>query len=64
MGELAADGKAILFVSSYFPELLGVCDRIAVFHRGQLVEVRPAAEWNDESLLSAATTGRTSEVPT
>jgi ribose transport system ATP-binding protein len=64
MGELAVEGKAILFVSSYFPELLGVCDRIAVFHRGQLVEARPAAEWNDESLLAAATTGRASEVST
>jgi ribose transport system ATP-binding protein len=62
MGELAVEGKAILFVSSYFPELLGVCDKIAVFHRGQLVKARPAAEWNDESLLAAATTGRASEV--
>jgi ribose transport system ATP-binding protein len=58
MGESAAQGKAILFVSSYFPELLGVCDRIAVFHRGQMVEARPAAEWNEENLLAAATTGR------
>ena len=28
--ELACKGKAILLVSSYLPELLGVCDRIAV----------------------------------
>ena len=62
MGELAAQGKAILFVSSYFPELLGVCDRIAVFYRGQLVDVRPAALWSDEGLLAAATTGRASGV--
>lgn len=62
MGELAALGKAILFISSYLPELLGVCDRIAVFHRGLLVDVRPAAAWSDESLLAAATTGRTSGV--
>ena len=58
MGELAAKGKSILFVSSYFPELLGVCDRIAVFHRGRLVETRSAREWNEEALLAAATTGR------
>ncbi len=63
MGELAAQGKAILFVSSYFPELLGVCDRIAVFYRGQLVDVRPAALWSDESLLAAATTGHGLGVP-
>jgi ribose transport system ATP-binding protein len=58
MGELASRGKAILFVSSYFPELLGICDRIAVFHRGQLVTVRPTPEWDEEELLAAATTGR------
>lgn len=58
MGELAAQGKAILFVSSYLPELLGVCDRVAVFHRGQLVDVQPSSGWNAESLLAAATTGR------
>jgi len=58
MGELAAQGKAILFVSSYFPELLAVCDRIAVFYRGELVEVRPASEWNYQRLIAAATTGK------
>jgi ribose transport system ATP-binding protein len=55
---LAAKGKAVLFVSSYFPELLGVCDRIAVFYRGQLVASRPAAEWTDESLMAVSTTGK------
>jgi ribose transport system ATP-binding protein len=58
MGELASQGKSILFVSSYFPELLGVCDRIAVFHRGQKVDVRPTEGWDEEGLLAAATTGR------
>ena len=60
MGDLASRGKSLLFVSSYFPELLGVCDRIAVFHRGRLVELRPTTEWNEEALLSVATTGRPS----
>ncbi len=60
MSGLAGGGKSVLFVSSYFPELLGVCDRIAVFHRGQLIETRPAAAWTEESLLAAATTGRAS----
>jgi ribose transport system ATP-binding protein len=58
MGRLAAEGKGLLFVSSYFPELLGVCDRIAVFFRGQIVAVRPAREWNDESLMAASMTGK------
>ncbi|MHB8523894.1 MAG: sugar ABC transporter ATP-binding protein [Limisphaerales bacterium] len=54
MGELAAQGKAILFVSSYLPELLGVCDSIAVMCRGRLSEVRPAAEWTEHSIISTA----------
>lgn len=59
MGELAAQGKAIIFVSSYIPELLAICDRIAVLSRGSLVAVRAAAEWTDESLLACAITGAT-----
>ena len=58
MGGLAARGKAVLFVSSYLPELLGVCDRIVVFHRGNLVEARPAAGWDAAALMAAATVGR------
>lgn len=55
IGELAAQGKAILFVSSYLPELLGVCDRLAVMSRGQLSAARPAAEWTPEQVLAQAT---------
>ncbi len=57
VGELAAAGKSILFVSSYFPELLRVCDRIGVMSRGRLVEIRPADEWTEESLLARAIGG-------
>jgi ribose transport system ATP-binding protein len=55
MGQLAQRGKSILFVSSYLPELLGVCDRVAVMSRGRLGEPRPAREWTENSLLEAAT---------
>ncbi len=47
--------KAILMTSSYFPELLGVCDRIAVMCRGQLSSPRPVNELNEEILMRAAT---------
>ncbi|MBI5761760.1 MAG: sugar ABC transporter ATP-binding protein [Planctomycetales bacterium] len=52
MGEFAAQGQAVLFVSSYFTELLAVCDRIGVMSRGRLRDIRPAAEWSEESLLA------------
>jgi ribose transport system ATP-binding protein len=58
IGGLARDGKSVLFVSSYLPELLGICDRIAVFHRGALVESRPTSEWEAGALMAAATVGR------
>ena len=54
IGELAAAGHAILFVSSYFQELLRMCDRIGVMSRGRLREIRPAGEWTEQSLLSRA----------
>ena len=54
MGQSAADGKAVVFVSSYFSELLAVCDRIAVFARGELREIRPTPQWNEESILQCA----------
>jgi ribose transport system ATP-binding protein len=52
--ELAAQGKSILFISSYLPELLGVCHNIAVMCRGVLTEIRPASEWTEHSIVSAA----------
>jgi ribose transport system ATP-binding protein len=52
--------KAVLLVSSYFPELLGVCDRIAVMSRGRLGAVRHVSEWNEHSLLMEASGARVS----
>ncbi|MCC7374061.1 MAG: sugar ABC transporter ATP-binding protein [Verrucomicrobiales bacterium] len=54
IGELAAQGRAVVFVSSYLPELLGVCDTIGVMCRGQLVSVRPTREWTEHSIMAAA----------
>jgi ribose transport system ATP-binding protein len=61
VGELAAQGKAVIFVSSYIPELLGVCDRLAVMHRGKLSETRPISEWNETSVLDYAVRERGSD---
>jgi ribose transport system ATP-binding protein len=50
--------KAVLMVSSYLPELFGLCDRLAVMSRGRLSEVRPITEWTPESVLQAAIGGK------
>src|SRR5690606_21312906 len=54
IGELAAAGKAIIFISSYLPELLAVCDRVGVMNRGRLRAIRPTAEWTEEEIMAAA----------
>src|SRR5215469_4578961 len=51
---LARAGKAILMVSSYLPELFGLCDRLAVMSRGRLSAARPIGEWTPERVLQAA----------
>lgn len=47
--------KAVLMVSSYLPELLGVCDRIAVMCRGRLGPARPVTEVDEHTLMLEAT---------
>jgi len=58
--ELVRAQKAVLLVSSYFPELLGVCDRVAVMSRGRLGPARRVDEWNEHSLLMEASGARAS----
>lgn len=54
MGELAAQGRAVVFVSSYLPELLGVCDTIGVMCRGVMVAMRPREAWTEHTIMAAA----------
>jgi ribose transport system ATP-binding protein len=49
--------RAVLMVSSYLPELLGLCDRIAVMQRGRLGEAVPAQSLTEHELLMAVTGG-------
>ena len=45
---------------SYLPELLGVCDTLAVMHRGRMSSVRPIGEWDEHSIMRVATSGKDS----
>ncbi len=62
IAEMAASGKSVLMVSSYLPELFGICDRLAVMVRGVLSPARPIGEWTPESVLETAI-GSTAESP-
>jgi ribose transport system ATP-binding protein len=54
IGESAAAGKAVIFVSSYLPELMATCDSIGVMSRGRLREIRPVSAWTEEAVLTCA----------
>jgi len=58
---LAAQNKAVLVVSSYLPELLGICDRIAVMSRGVLGPARPISETNEQKIMQEAIGAETDE---
>ncbi|MDP9001724.1 MAG: sugar ABC transporter ATP-binding protein [Myxococcota bacterium] len=51
---LASRGKAVLLVSSWLPELLGMADRIAVMDRGRLGPARPVEQCDAASVLREA----------
>jgi ribose transport system ATP-binding protein len=53
--QLASQNKAVIIVSSYLPELLGICDRIAVMNRGALGAPRAVSEINEHSIMLEAT---------
>lgn len=61
VGELAAAGKSILFVSSYLPELMAVCDTIGVMSRGRLIDVRPVLNWDESEILKVAVSSGAAE---
>lgn len=52
--EFTAQGGCVIMVSSEMPEILGMSDRIAVMHEGELAAVFDRDEATQEKLLSAA----------
>jgi rhamnose transport system ATP-binding protein len=57
MSSLAAQGMAILMISSELPEILGMSDRILVMREGRLTGQFSRAEATQELLMAAATAG-------
>ncbi len=57
MHELANSGKGLMMTSSYLPELFGVCDTLAVVHRGAISAPRPVDGWTMEEVMRLATSG-------
>jgi rhamnose transport system ATP-binding protein len=55
LSQLAADGVAVLMVSSELPEVLGMADRVLVMHEGRLVSDIARERADEESVMRAAT---------
>ncbi|WP_433532269.1 sugar ABC transporter ATP-binding protein [Micromonospora sp. CA-263727] len=55
LSQLAAEGVAVLMVSSELPEVLGMADRVLVMHEGRLVADLPRDQADEESVMFAAT---------
>ena len=54
MVDLAAQGRAILMISSELPEILGMSDRIAVMHEGTIAGVLDREQATQQNILSLA----------
>jgi ribose transport system ATP-binding protein len=55
MNELAAQGKAVIMVSSELPEVLGMADRILVMHEGRITgEIADVEGATQEQILAMA----------
>ncbi|HEX8142428.1 MAG TPA: sugar ABC transporter ATP-binding protein [Pyrinomonadaceae bacterium] len=62
MTELAAQGVAILMISSELPEILGMSDRIAVMHGGTIVGILDRKDATQQKILALALGHDMSEV--
>ena len=56
MGELAKKGYAIIMISSEMPEILGMCDRVAVMCDGRVTGELNREELDQEQILVLAMT--------
>jgi inositol transport system ATP-binding protein len=55
MGDLAAEKKALIIVSSELPELIGMCDRIYVMCKGEISGELAREEFTQEAVMRLAT---------
>ena len=58
IGNLAKQGRTIIFVSSEMPELIGICDRIMVMCEGRITGVVEGADMNQEKIMELSTAFR------
>ncbi len=55
MKELAAEGVAMIVVSSDLPEIMAICERVIVMHEGRITGTLAASELTEEKVMYFAT---------
>ncbi|ANQ53560.1 D-ribose transporter ATP-binding protein [Thermosipho sp. 1063] len=55
INKLANDGVGVVFISSELPEIVSLCDRVLVMHRGRSMGILEKGEITQESILKLAT---------
>jgi ribose transport system ATP-binding protein len=61
LGALARDGRGIVLISSYLPELINLCDRVLVLRDGAIAGELQRDELSEERIAELATGVRTEE---
>ncbi|MEV0190700.1 sugar ABC transporter ATP-binding protein [Kitasatospora purpeofusca] len=64
IADLAADGVAVLVISSELPEILGLADRVLVMQNGRVTGELDRADATEEAILSLAMADDIATVPT
>jgi ABC-type sugar transport system ATPase subunit len=57
IGHLAGEGRGIVLISSYLPELLNMCDRIVVLRAGRIAGELAREQFSEERVMQLATGG-------
>jgi ribose transport system ATP-binding protein len=55
IGTLASEGRAIVLISSYLPELINMCDRLVVLHEGRIAGELQRSQFTEERIMALAT---------
>ncbi|MBO8161832.1 MAG: sugar ABC transporter ATP-binding protein [Thermosipho sp. (in: Bacteria)] len=55
VNRLANEGVGVVFISSELPEIVSLCDRVLVMHRGRATGILSKEEINQENILKLAT---------
>ena len=61
MNELTERGMSIIMISSELPEVIGMSDRVAVVHEGNIAGVLNKKDLTEERIMTLATGGNINE---